>query len=218
MASLYLLSQPDDAIGANSPHGRVVESTSIHCFVTEVIHIMNKLPLLASLTVLAAALAAPAAQAADNGFYLGAGVTKSKVDGLEDQLDFDDESFKLIAGFRPLDSFGVEVNYIDLGKDSTTIGPITVSADAKAVAAYAVGYLPLTPIDLYLKAGLARWESSASATGLGSFSDDGTEFAYGAGIQARFGSLAARLEYESFDAGGSDRAELLSVGVTWTFL
>ena len=52
---------------------------------------MQKLPLLASLTVIAAALAAPAAYAADNGFYLGAGVTKSKVDGLEDQLDFDDE-------------------------------------------------------------------------------------------------------------------------------
>lgn len=179
---------------------------------------MQKLPLLASLTVIAAALAAPAAHAADNGFYLGAGVTKSKVDGLEDQLDFDDESFKVIAGFRPFDSFGVEVNYIDLGKDSATIGPFTVEADAKAVAAYAVGYFPLAPIDLFLKAGLARWESSASATGLGSFSDDGTEFAYGGGIQARFGSLAARLEYESFDVGGSDRAELVSVGVTWTFL
>lgn len=168
--------------------------------------------------VLALCLASCAAAAADNGFYLGAGVTKSKVDGLDAQLDFDDESFKLIAGLRPLDQFGVELNYIDLGNDSATIGPITVSADAKAVAAYAVGYIPLAPIDLFVKAGLARWESSASATGLGSFSDDGTEFAYGGGIQARFGSLAARLEYESFDAGGSDRAELVSLGVTWTFL
>lgn len=168
----------------------------------------------------AASLAAfaPLAPAADNGVYLGAGFTKSKVDGLEAQFDFDDESFKLIAGFRPLDAFGVELNYIDLGKDSVTVGPLTIDGQSKAYAAYAVGYLPLAPIDLYAKAGLARWETSATSSAFGRLEDDGTDFAWGAGIQARLGSLGVRLEYESFDVGGGSRSELVTLGATWTFL
>jgi hypothetical protein len=171
-----------------------------------------------SLTAFGAVAFAPAAQAADNGIYLGAGFTKARVDDFATQLDFDDESFKIIAGFRPLDSFGVEVNYIDLGRDSVTVGPLTIDGQSKAYAAFAVGYLPIALIDLYAKAGLARWETETTSSALGRFEDDGTEFAWGAGIQARLGSLAVRLEYESFDVGSSARSELVSVGATWTFL
>ncbi len=140
------------------------------------------------------------------------------MDGLASQFDFDDESFKLIAGFRPLDSFGVELNYIDLGKDSVALGPVTVAGKSKAYAGYAVGYLPLAPIDLYAKAGLARWETSATSSAFGRLDDDGTDFAWGAGIQARFGSIGVRLEYESFDVGADSRSELVTLGATWTFL
>lgn len=171
-----------------------------------------------SLAALGATALAPAAQAADNGFYLGAGFTKAQVDDFDTQFDFDDESFKLIAGFRPLDSFGVEVNYIDLGRDSVTVGPLTLNGKSKAYGAFAVGYLPLAPLDLFAKAGAARWESELASTALGRFRDDGTEFAWGAGIQARLGSLAVRLEYESFDVGSSARSELVTLGATWTFL
>lgn len=171
-----------------------------------------------SLTALGAAALAPVAHAADNGIYLGAGFTKAKVDGFAPLLDFDDESFKIIAGFRPLDSFGVELNYIDLGSDSVTVGPLTIDGQSKAYAAFAVGYLPLAPIDLYAKAGLARWETETTGTSFGRLKDDGTEFAWGAGVQARLGSLAVRLEYESFDVGSSARSELVTLGATWTFL
>lgn len=171
-----------------------------------------------SLTAFGAAAFVPAAQAADNGLYLGAGFTKAKVDDFATQLDFDDESFKIIAGFRPLDAFGVELNYIDLGSDSVTVGPLTIGGQSKAYAAFAVGYLPIAVVDLYAKAGLARWETETTSSALGRFKDDGTEFAWGAGIQARLGSLAARVEYESFDVGGNARSELVSVGLTWTFL
>lgn len=161
-----------------------------------------------------------AAHAADNGFYLGAGFTQAKIDDIGPSIDFEDDSFKLIAGFRPLDAFGVEFNYIDLGKDGATLGPIGVEVDGKAYAAYAVGFLPLPLVDLYAKAGVARWESNARTTGisLDDLDDSGTEFAYGAGVQARLGSLAARLEYERFDIADTDGAELISLGLTWTFL
>lgn len=165
------------------------------------------------------AAAAPAT-AADNGFYLGAGLTQSRIDDIGPSIDFKDNSYKLIAGFRPLDHFAVEVNYIDLGKDSESFGPVSTTVDGKAYAAFAVGYLPLPLVDLYAKAGVARWEANARATGiaLASVDDSGTEFAYGAGVQARLGSLAARLEYERFDVDDTDGAELLTLGVTWTFL
>lgn len=177
--------------------------------------------LLAATGAAAALLAGPApAAAADNGFYLGAGLTQSRINDIGPSIDFKDNSYKLIAGFRPLDHFAVEVNYIDLGKDSESLGPVSATVDGKAYAAFAVGYLPLPLVDLYAKAGVARWEANARTTGiaLGSLDDSGTEFAYGAGVQARLGSLAARLEYERFDVGDSDGAELLTLGVTWTFL
>jgi hypothetical protein len=176
---------------------------------------------LLGLALLAGGLApADDAVAADNGFYLGAAYTQSKIDDIGPSIDFEDDSYKLIAGFRPLDNFAVEFNYIDLGKDQTSLGPVGVSVDGKAYAAYAVGLLPLPLLDLYAKAGVARWESTARTTGLGlgSFDEEGTEFAYGAGIQARLGSLAARLEYERFNVEDTDGAELISLGVTWTFL
>jgi hypothetical protein len=163
------------------------------------------------------AFAAPAT-AADNGFYLGAGLTKSRVDGLAAQLDFDDESYKLIAGFRPLDAFGVELNYIDLGRDDVSVGPLAISAQSKAYAGYAVGFLPLAPIDLFAKLGVARWEAETTSSAFGRLKDDGTELAWGAGLQVRLGSLGVRLEYESFDVGSSSRSELVSLGATWTFL
>lgn len=171
--------------------------------------------------LLAGLLPAGAARAADNGFYLGAGLTQTRIDDVVPSIDFkDDSSYKLIAGFRPLDAFAVEVNYLDLGRDSDTLGPVSVRSDGKAYAAYAVGLLPLPFVDLYAKAGVARWETDVRATGLGTASrdDSGTEFAWGAGVQARLGSLAARLEYERFDVAGTDGAKLLSLGLTWTFL
>jgi len=167
------------------------------------------------------ALAVSAAHAADNGVYLGAAVTQTSIDRLTTDIDLDDTSYKLIAGFRPIDSVAVEVNYVDLGSDRGTLGPVTAQADATAIAAYAIGFFQLPFVDLYGKLGAVRWETKARLLGAGtpiSLNDDGTEFAYGAGVQARFGSLAARLEYEKFDLGDSNGAELVSLGLTWTFL
>ena len=178
---------------------------------------------------IAAALAlagATTAQAADNGFYLGAGVTQAKLDNVGedfdtgdlDEFEIDDTAFKIIAGFRPLDFLAIEANYMDLGSTSENVGGIQFDADAKAFGAFAIGFLPISLVDLYAKAGLVRWETEASAGGLFDIDDDGTEFAYGAGAQLRFGSLAARLEYEQFDVDNTDGVELLSLALTWTFL
>jgi OOP family OmpA-OmpF porin len=182
-----------------------------------------------SLILLALASAggvAGVAQAADNGFYLGAGVTQAKLDNVGDNFDtgdlddfkLDNTAWKIIAGFRPVDFFAIEANYDDLGSEGRTVGGVRFNADAKAFAAYAVGFLPIPIVDVYAKAGVARWETNASATGLFDIDDHGTEFAYGAGVQVHLGSLAARLEYEQFDVENTDGVELLTLGATWTFL
>jgi hypothetical protein len=70
-----------------------------------------KFAAVAVLGTLSLAAMAPQAAAADNGFYLGAGITDTKFD-IDDVGDgsLDDNSFKLIAGFRPLDWLAVEAN------------------------------------------------------------------------------------------------------------
>jgi hypothetical protein len=171
------------------------------------------------LPLCALALFAATATAADNGFYLGAGVTQSQIDGVADDFDMEDTSFKLIAGFRPLDVFAVELNYMDLGSDTFSSAGVSAEAEATAIAGFGLLMLPLPLVDLYVKAGLAYWETEASSSLLpASLKDDGTEFAYGAGVQVRFWSLAARLEYESFDIEGTDGLDLFTLGVTYTFL
>ncbi|MGE0580740.1 MAG: outer membrane beta-barrel protein [Steroidobacteraceae bacterium] len=168
----------------------------------------------------ALSLCAGNAVAADNGFYLGAAASQSQIDGFTGNFDLKDTGYKVIAGFRPLDVFAVELNYMDLGSDSATLGAANFSAEATALAGFGMLMLPLPFVDLYVKAGVARWEAkgSLSSVTVSSLKDSGTEFAYGAGVQAHFGSLGARLEYESFDIENTDGLDLFSLGLTWTFL
>jgi opacity protein-like surface antigen len=172
--------------------------------------------------------------AADNGFYFGGGLAYSEF-GLDNPLDaqpFDDNDngFKLIAGWRALDSFGVEASYADHGKAVLPTGvvciqlvgvpcPATVNIDAKTLSAFAVGYLDFPLIDLFAKAGLTSWKVKGSAPGLpGGFSvsEDDTDFAWGAGVQAHLRSLAARLEYENFKLSNDEKLGMVSLSVMWT--
>ena len=163
----------------------------------------TKFALVAALGALSLASFAPQAAAADNGFYLGAGVT---------QTDFgnslDDNSFKLIAGFRPLDWLAVEANYLDLGGGSN--GSDSVDASAFTVSGLLIAEFAV--IDLYARLGVANWQSDTDG-----FSADGWEPTLGAGIGAHFGSLGLRAEYEVIDANYFE-AKTISLSFTYTFL
>jgi opacity protein-like surface antigen len=174
--------------------------------------------------VLAAALfALPVlpAVAADNGFYLGASVGQAnlKIDDLtnntfeNDDFNADDMAFKLIAGMRPLDWLGVEAAYVNFGEPEDTVLGQKLKADGDGISAFAVGFLATGPVDLFAKVGLISWDSKIS----GSFDDDGTDLAYGAGAQFRVLGLSIRAEYEKFDISDVD-LDMVSVGVTYTFL
>jgi hypothetical protein len=185
-----------------------------------------KFAALAVLGSLSFAAFAPQASAADNGFYLGAGVTRTDfkftVDGIDDSETLDDSSFKVIAGIRPLDWLAFEANYIDLGKAKFEDGS-GVSVDSTAITASALFIKEWQVIDLYARVGAANWKSDYKVEEVGTVKDDGWEPTFGVGVGVHFGSVGARLEYEMFKTEALDDdinndIKTLSLSVTYTFL
>jgi hypothetical protein len=180
----------------------------------------------AAIAGLAVLLASPFAFAQEpeeaTGFYFGGGVTQTRFD--EDQFDVDDvddedNSWKVIAGYRFIPEFAIEGNYVDFGEASAPAlvpGTAGFASEAQAFALYGVGMIPVPYFDLFVKAGAAQIDAEQT-TPIGNADDDVTEFAYGAGAQARFGNLGVRLEYEKFDTDLIGDLDLLSLSATFTF-
>ena len=190
------------------------------------------------------------------GLYLGFAFGQAKVEarGLPNPLagtpaigDFQENhaAYKVTIGARPISLVGAELAYFDFGHPRTIVGSIpnsfagsagdAVSGDVrmKGSAAFGVLYLPVPILDVYVKAGLARIESTERTTVTLSgpiyciighpqcqFSQQhdatNTGFAAGAGVQYKLGSWAVRAEYERFNAHGA-HPSLLSLGIAWTF-
>jgi opacity protein-like surface antigen len=154
-------------------------------------------------------------------------------------------AYKFMVGLRPISLVGAEVAYVDFGHPTGTVGtltlagtiPVPISADVKmkGTAAFGVLYLPVPVVDIYLKAGLARLQTTEvttftlpapfatcvisggpNCTFSSRYSATNTGLALGAGAQFKFGSLAVRGEYERFSAAGGNPS-LFSLGLTWTF-
>jgi hypothetical protein len=86
----------------------------------------------------------------------------------------------------------------------------------------AVGYLDFPLVDLFAKAGVSNWQFDGHSIGnfvpVYKINENGTEFAFGAGVQARFGSVGARLEYERFFIIDDESLDTISLSLTYTFL
>jgi opacity protein-like surface antigen len=189
---------------------------------------MRRIVLVSALALAAGAGAARADEEDFSGrLYVGAGLSKDKLGGITHTgvpfSDIDKTSWKVLAGFRPVKVLGVEADYLDLGnRTSTFINGVSSHADAKAFAGYAVGFLPLPVpfLDVFGKAGVARWKLNGSQSsgslprsGFFAFSDQGTEFAWGAGAQAHIGNIGGRLEYERFQIPNTSDARVFSLSV-----
>jgi opacity protein-like surface antigen len=177
------------------------------------------------------------AEAADNGIYVGVSIGQAKIeekDVLED-LDFDQDDFgyKILIGARPLDWLGLEANYVNFGDHEEDYSfdvlgqtfDTNIKVEGYGIAGYLVGFIPIGPVDIFGKAGLVSWDTTVSSDGVEGFPDtiqelrdDGEDLAYGVGVQFRLLSLGVRAEYEVYDIDGVDDANLLSIGVTYTFL
>jgi opacity protein-like surface antigen len=166
-----------------------------------------------------------AAQAADHGFYLGAGLGQSKLDPDQNKLNFSalnyddkDQGYKLIAGIRPLDVLGAEINYVDLGKTDGAGTGGALRSKAQLFNASVLGFVPLPFVDIFGKVGIARSKARYQEEGVSNLKLDSTDFSWGAGVQAHFRSLGARLEYERFNLPRTNSSSMVSLAVTWTFL
>jgi len=174
----------------------------------------TKFAAIAALSALTLAAIAPQAAAADNGFYLGAGITKSEFDAGGGGDSLDDNNFKLIAGYRALDWLAVEANYLDLGGESD--GGDSLDAQAFTVSGLLIAEFAV--VDLYARLGMANWNLDAEFGGF-SASDDGWEPTYGVGVGAHFGSLGVRAEWEQFGVDTYDfDVSTISLSFTYTFL
>ncbi|MBS0421579.1 MAG: outer membrane beta-barrel protein [Proteobacteria bacterium] len=160
--------------------------------------------------------------------YVGAGVSQARLDnifGSRHDFDLNNTAWKAFVGVRPIPFLGVEANYMDLGSQSRTFGfqglDYRAHVDAHAFSAFAVGFVPLPVpfLDIFGKAGLARWAlDGRDNSSLFALDDHGTDFAWGGGAQAHFGALGLRLEYEQFNVRNTDGAKVVSFDVAWHFL
>ena len=175
----------------------------------------------ASLCLLA--VAAPAAHADPLGLYIGAGVGEANVK--LDQIGFSEShsGYKLLVGMRPIPVVGGELEYVDLGHPSTTLGGgASADADVRGSALFGILYLPLPVpmLDLYAKVGFARLQTTASAhegnAELFRFDQTNTRVAFGAGAQVKMSAFALRGEYEQFSSDNGDPS-FWSLAVTWSF-
>jgi opacity protein-like surface antigen len=168
------------------------------------------------------------------GLYVGGAAGQSQVEANAPSIgDFkqNHSAFKVIAGIRPISLIGAELSYIDFGHPSGSINAVSSNVSEKGADAFGVLYLPVPVVDVFVKAGLARLQSTLTSVkgGIGTctitnpncalfrLDRTNTSFAAGAGAQVKFGSWAVRAEYERFNAAGGNPS-LVSLGLTWTFL
>ena len=174
------------------------------------------------------------------GLYIGGAIGQSRVEATEtacqcdifqqivtEKFDKTHLAFQGVLGVRPISLVGAEIDYIDFGKPDGHAFGFPASASIKGVAAFGVLYLPAPVVDIYLKAGVARLESTVKYSYCGpcacnfclnsvQLDRTNTTGAGGVGAQYRFGSWAVRAEYERFNAADGNPS-LLSAGITWTF-
>jgi opacity protein-like surface antigen len=182
-------------------------------------------------------MAFPITQArADNplGLYVGGAVGQARVDTSAPApyvSDFRENhsAFKAMAGLRPISPVGAELAYVDFGHPSRLNGIILTDVTMNGAAALGILYLPVSIVDVYVKAGLARLQSTVTSAIVcppgaaciaiaapAPVSRTNVGFGGGAGAQLKVGSFAVRGEYERFNAAGGN-PDLFSLGLTWTF-
>jgi hypothetical protein len=76
-------------------------------------------------------------------------------------------------------------------------------------------------LSVYGKAGVSSWSVSATASGpfpTFRYNDQGSQFTYGAGVQVQARGIGARLEYEHFNIAATDGANVVTLGILFSFL
>jgi len=162
------------------------------------------------------------ASAADSGFYLGAGVGRSRADvdtaGFTGAVDKTDTAWNLYAGYQFNKNFALEAGYVDLG-DIGFNGALTAAIppfpagtgfngrlESQAWTLSAVGLLPFSQnFSGYGKLGFNYNKTKLNATlggASGSASDNSTDYTLGLGLKYDFNAnLALRGGWDRYRVG-----------------
>jgi hypothetical protein len=177
----------------------------------------------------AALIAAPLsfAQAGETGFYLGGSVGTAAIDVTIDDgipgapaFDEDDFAWKAILGYNfgltPVFDLGIEGGYVDLGAPSGDVAGSAVELDPNGWNVFGVVGFDIGPVGVFGKVGYIYWDVEATVDDI-SFSDDGSDLGYGAGLRFNLGSLEIRGEYELYDIEDTDDVSMWSAGLVYHF-
>jgi hypothetical protein len=142
------------------------------------------------------------------GWYVG--VAAGNAD--DDELDDDDSSAKLLAGYQFNEYFGVEGALVDLGDFDIPSSILTLSQEGAAIQA--VARYPLGDrFSVFGKAGFFRWEVETLSA-----DNDGTDNTFGFGGEVRLGdNWTLRTEVERFSDVADGDVDMISLGVTYSF-
>jgi len=161
---------------------------------------MSKKCLIAILSAAAMAVSTGAlAQAAMQGFYVGAEVGKTDVSGADDDI-----GFKILGGYKFHPNVAAEVGYGMLYDKN--------SVEVTALEVVALGMFPIAnQLSLIGKLGLANVDVETPGA-----SDDKTELTWGVGVQYDFSrNLGLRALWQRYET--DEAIDYLAVGVTWRF-
>jgi len=163
-----------------------------------------------------------AVNAADSGFYLGAGAGQAAI---KDQasnpngsgtIDFNAKStaYRAFGGYRlkaiPLIDLAAEAGYINFGSPSRSSQGQNVEYKLQGAELAGLLIFPLGPLDFFGKAG-ALYSSLDRNIGGTSSSKTATNAVIGAGVGFRLGRFGVRAEYEYFDVSNVNRLHLYTI-------
>lgn len=179
--------------------------------------------------LIGAAIAFPVAAQAE-GYYVGASVGRAEqklsADGAGSAKD-NGTGFKLFGGYQFTPNYGVEAAYVGLGDATGTDGAYSIKSEPRTFYVAATGTLPLNnEFSVFGKVGVAQNHVKLSVAGpglYGSESKNRTTAVIGVGAAYQLNkNVSFVAEYENFGKiisvdGGSLKADLLSVGVRYSF-
>ena len=124
-----------------------------------------------------------------------------------------DLGWKGLVGVRMSSHVAFEAGFTDFGEIAAAPvgagGPAHVRS--RAFTAYAVGIMPAGPVDVFVKAGPTRLQSTGHYGG-SYFDRQQRKLTGGAGVQLNKRRLVVRLEYEKFGSGVLASLDMLSLG------
>jgi OOP family OmpA-OmpF porin len=148
---------------------------------------------------LAVSAGAYAQQPATTGFYIGAEVGNTDLDGADDDI-----GFKLLGGYQFHRNIAAELGYGMLYDKG--------GAEVTAIELVAVGMFPIAnQLSIIGKLGFANVDVEVAGA-----SDDKTELTWGLGVQYDLSrNLGLRALWQRYETDNS--VDFLALGVTWKF-